>query len=188
MHENKKRGGNDAPLKVLDVGGKNWNGLFDFFDNGCWERHGLDIQPGDGVNIVPADAYNWVEIGDCCYDLAISANSFQHIDYFWETIREMARVTVPGGLIYIIAPSNRYDGKYPHANYSFNKHGMVAMATWADLEIIDCSVAGIPNVEASNDWDDPLDDAVLIARKKDEYAPCIPDFKLSIARRFQKSY
>ena len=187
IENNKKNGGDGASLKMLDVGGKNWNGNFDFFKAGIWRRTGIDIQDGEDVDIVPAKPYKWDEISDDIYDLTISSNAFQHIDFFWETIKEMHRVTVPGGLIYIIAPSNRYDGKYPYANWAFNKHGLIALADWADLEVVDCSVEGIPDREASEEWDHPLGDAVLIARKRDEKTRDkidLPRATLSIERRF----
>ncbi len=173
-------------IEVLDVGGRNWNGQLDCFPPNVWNISVLDIQAGDNVDIIPEDPYRWYEIEDNSYDLTMSTNAFQHIDYFWETITEMKRVTRAGGLIYILAPSMRYDGKYPYANWAFNDHGLVALANWANLEIIDHSVAGIPNDNASPEWDYVLDDAVLIARKpggsieKKEWA------HLSLSRRYKQ--
>ncbi len=169
------------------MGGRNWNGEFSFLGEDICKKDILDIVQSPEVTYCPSNPYSWDMIDDDTYDLVMSSDAFQHIDYFWETIREMKRVCKPGGLIYVIAPSMRYDGQCPYANYAFNTHGMVAIAQWADIEVIDASVAGIPFEKAGKEWDDPLDDAVLIARKKPGDKDDIPELqinKLKYERRY----
>ena len=84
--------------------------------------------------------------------------------------------------MYIIAPSVRYDGRYPFTNWAFNKHGLIALANWADLKVLDASVAGIPNPDVGAEWDTVWDDAVLIALKG-ENSHGLPTQKLHFERR-----
>lgn len=153
-------------VRILDVGGKNYNDLWeDDFALLNHKRDILDVQESPEVTIVPQDPYHWSEIADETYDLVYSANTFQHIDFFWLTVKEIKRVLKKNGIFMMVAPSTRYDGSYPVVNWAFNKDGLYAMARWAGLEVIDASTAGIPSVDVGVEWDYPLDDAVLIALK-----------------------
>ena len=135
-------------VKILDVGGKNYNDIWeDDFALVNHKRDILDIQESPEVTIVPQDPYHWSEIADETYDLVYSANVFQHIDFFWLTVKEIQRVLKQGGIFVMIAPSVRYNGKFPRANWAFNQDGLCALAKWAGLEVIDASVAGIPSAD-----------------------------------------
>lgn len=151
-------------VKILDVGGKNYNGTYEeIFSSIKYQKDILDILDSPEVTYVPKDPYHWHEIEDETYDLVYAAQAFQHIDYFWLTILEMKRVLKKNGILLILAPSNRYDGKYPVADWAFNRDGLSALANWADLEVLEAVVAGIPDPSAGSEWDHPLDDAMLIA-------------------------
>lgn len=115
------------------------------------------------MTIVPKDSYHWSEIMDETYDLVYSANTFQHIDRFWLTVKEIQRVLKKNGIFFLIAPSMRYNGKYPVANWAFNQNGLCVLAKWAGLEVIDASVAGVPSADVGPEWDDLVDDGTLIA-------------------------
>jgi len=86
----------DAPVSVLDIGGRNINGTpRPLFPNATLYRV-LDIAPGDGVDIV-ADAANWVP--DRRYDVVVCCEVFEHTDVWPAILRTAHRALAPGGLL-----------------------------------------------------------------------------------------
>ena len=176
----------DGVVKILDVGGKNYNGTYDEILSSIeYQKDILDILDSPEVTYVPKDPYHWNEIEDETYDLVYAAQAFQHIDYFWLTILEMKRVLKKNGILLILAPSNRYDGKYPVADWAFNRDGLKALANWADLEVLEVVVAGIPDLSVGSEWDHPLDDAMLIALNgKSRSLTLLPHNHLQYERKY----
>ena len=149
-------------LKILDVGSLDSNGNYnysDIFNEKNWEYVGLDVQAGNNVDIVVTDIYNWFEIDDDSYDVIISGQFFEHLEFFWLTMSQIERVLKPGGYVCIIVPSNgpKHGGNMPNC-YRFYEDGLRAMANYVDLEVIHASV---DNREESKPWYD----ACLVAQK-----------------------
>jgi len=96
------------PLKILEIGSKviypQKSQKF-LFENGKWKYIELDIEPGENVDIVPKDPFDWQEINNNTFDVIICSQVFEHIFPFWVTAFEMGRVLKEGGLICIIVPS-----------------------------------------------------------------------------------
>ena len=65
----------------------------------------MDIQKGPNIDIVVSDIYNWIEIEDNSFDVVVSGQAFEHMEFFWKAIKEIERILKPGGLCCIIAPS-----------------------------------------------------------------------------------
>jgi 2-polyprenyl-3-methyl-5-hydroxy-6-metoxy-1,4-benzoquinol methylase len=85
-------------IKVLDIGSYDVNGSYrKIFSDSKYEYTGLDMAAGPNVDIVPDSIYDWKEIGDNSYDLVVSGQTFEHIEYPWLTIKEIERVLYPGG-------------------------------------------------------------------------------------------
>ena len=150
-------------LNILDVGSLDGKGDFnyrDIFDEKNWSYTGLDFQDGNNVDILVTDIYNWFELEDNTYDVIISGQLFQHLEYFWLTMSEIERVLKPGGYVCIIAPSAgpKHGGNMPNC-YRFHEDGLAAMAKYVDLEVL--------SAEVNQDNDAaPWHDACLVARKK----------------------
>ncbi|MFA6916996.1 MAG: methyltransferase domain-containing protein [Parachlamydiales bacterium] len=150
---------------ILDVGSQDVNGTYkEFFirQNG-WYYTGMDVTAGANVNIIVRDIYNWREIQDRTYDIVISGQTLEHIEYPWLTIKEMARVMKPGGLLCIIVPSSGFEHRYPVDCYRYFPDGLRALAKWAELEVLSSYNCWdeVPNLGERNVWKD----SVLIARK-----------------------
>ena len=96
-------------LDILDIGSFDSNekpfnyGLL--FDEKNWNYCGMDIREGPNVDLVVSDIYNWIEIDDESYDVVISGQVFEHMEYFWKAIVEIERILKPGGFCCVIAPS-----------------------------------------------------------------------------------
>jgi SAM-dependent methyltransferase len=121
--------------RVLDVGSRDRNGTYrDLFAG--WEYVGLDIEPGPGVDYVPEDPYRWIGIRDAAFGLAITGSCLEHVEYPWETMREIARVLQPGGLLFAVAPSAGPIHRVPLDCYRYAPDGLRALASWAGLEVL----------------------------------------------------
>lgn len=127
---------------ILDVGGvgKSYRDIFNkYLCNSTY--HTMNIKSGmkdhiQDCDIVVEKAYDWKEIGDNSYDIVISGQTFEHIEYPWLTILEIRRVLNTGGWVCIIAPSHWPEHKAPLDTYRYYLDGMNALARYAGLEII----------------------------------------------------
>lgn len=151
-----------SKLEILDVGSLDKKGDYnysDIFDEKGWNYTGLDFEDGNNVDIVVTDIYNWFEIEDNTYDVVISGQLFEHLDFFWLTMSQIERVLKPGGYVCIIIPSNgpKHGGDL-HDCYRFREDGLKAMAKYVDLEVLYTSVDERKEAE-------PWMDACLIAHK-----------------------
>lgn len=149
-------------LDILDVGSLDSKGNYnysDIFDEEKWTYTGLDFQWGNNVDIIVTDIYNWFEVEDNTYDVIISGQLFEHLEFFWLTMSEIERVLKPGGYVCIIAPSAgpKHGGNIPNC-YRFHEDGLRAMAKYVDLEVLDVSVDERKEVA-------PWNDACLVAHK-----------------------
>jgi SAM-dependent methyltransferase len=149
--------------KVLDVGSCSVQGdkCPSYRElNNEWEYIGCDVEAGNNVNVVLSDPYNWVEFEDNYFDCVISGQAFEHIEYPWLTIKEIARVLKPKGYTCIIAPNRCPLHFYPVDTFRYNPDGFDALAKWAGLKKVSTTVADWQ-------WNDNLwcQDTRLIARK-----------------------
>lgn len=149
-------------LDILDVGSLDGKGNYnysDIFNEENWTYTGLDFIAGNNVDIVVTDIYNWFEVEDNTYDVVISGQLFEHLEFFWLTMSEIERVLRPGGYVCIIAPSAgpKHGGDMPNC-YRFYEDGLRAMAKYVDLEVLHASV---DERKEANPWND----ACLVAHK-----------------------
>ena len=151
-------------LKILDVGSLDKKGDFNYstlFNEKNWNYTGLDFEDGNNVDIVVDDIYNWLEVEDNTYDIIISGQFFQHLEYFWLTMSEIERVLKPGGYVCIITPAAgpKHGGDMLNC-YRFREDGLAAFAKYVDLEVLFTEVNGGENAA-------PWHDACLVAHKKE---------------------
>ena len=153
-------------LIILDLGSQNINGTYkQFFKNENWKYLGVDIENGDNVDVVIHDIYNWKEFKDNSIDIVISGQTFEHIEYIWQTIAEIGRIMKPGGIGCLIAPSSGPEHRYPVDCWRIYPDGFRALAKYAGLEVIDVYVTSDKialTVDKKNIWKD----TVLIFKKK----------------------
>ncbi len=153
------------PLRLLDVGSYDVNGTYRpvFQEGGPVEYHGLDLQPGPGVDCVAENAYHWPFLQEATFDIVISGQAFEHIEWFWLTVQEMNRVLRPGGLTCIIAPSSGHEHRFPVDCWRFYPDGMRALARSVQWEVLECWTDWnpMPTEDESEKWRD----TILVARK-----------------------
>lgn len=153
-------------IRVLDIGSFGRKRTYrELFCQEDFSYTGLDMQEGPNVDIVPKSVYSWDEIGDGQYDIVISGQCFEHIEYPWLTIKEIERVLADSGLCVLIAPSGGREHKAPLDCYRYYGDGLRALAKWADLDVLHAGVGGVPALAHTDDWVCGWNDATLVARK-----------------------
>ena len=122
------------PAKILDVGSYDVNGTYkDLFGVPGWEYTGLDVQAGPNVDVVLEDPYAF-PFPDDAFDVVISGQALEHIEFFWKTWAEIVRVTRNGGIIIMIAPFRIREHRYPVDCWRFLPDGFKALARLEGLE------------------------------------------------------
>jgi SAM-dependent methyltransferase len=150
----------DADLKVLDLGSRvvtrqeHLGSYRQFYTNRKWEYVGADTEAGTNVDIVIKD-YDF-PFEDGTFDIVISGQTIEHVEYPWKWFRELAWVLKMGGLCCIIAPAKIHEHKYPIDTYRYYPDGMIAMAKWSGLEVIKVKRLVV---------DEGMEDTYLIAKK-----------------------
>ena len=90
-------------------------------------------------------------------DLIVSGQVFEHMEYFWLTWREMARVVKPGGLIFLIAPSRGPEHRYPVDCWRYYPDGYRALARYGGFEVLDVHTDWQPHADpGSAPWGDTV--------------------------------
>lgn len=149
----------NSNLDILDIGSFDSNeepfnyGLL--FNENNWNYCGMDIREGPNVDLVVSDIYNWVEIADDSYDVVISGQAFEHMEFFWKAIIEIERILKSGGFCCIIVPSTGPVHRNPFDCYRFTADGMHAIGKYAGLDVLEYYT------QDSSVWND----SILIAKK-----------------------
>jgi SAM-dependent methyltransferase len=155
------------PTKVLDVGSYDVNGSYRrFFDGPNWSYRGLDVEPGPGVDIVVDQPYRWSGVASNSFDVIVSGQAFEHIEFPWVTIHEVRRVLRPGGWCCLVVPSAGPEHRFPIDCWRFYPDGLTALARWADLEVQRVHTWWEP--EGWADGSDEWRDSILVVRKPDQ--------------------
>ena len=160
---------NKNKLKILDVGSYDVNGCYrEIFTDKGHDYVGLDMEEGPNVDICPKSTYAWNELTNDEYDVVISGQALEHIEFFWVTVGEIVRVTKKDGLICLIAPNGFEEHRYPVDCWRFFTDGMVAMAKYYDLEILHAHTNAAPTVKEEKWFSKECADTLLIAKKRYE--------------------
>jgi SAM-dependent methyltransferase len=167
----------DEPVRVLDVGSYDVNGTYrDLFPAPRFSYTGLDICEGPNVDIVLEHPYDWSTIDTESYDLVISGQAFEHTEFFWKTMEEMARVLRKDGTLCLIAPQGFAEHRYPVDCYRFFSDGMIALARYVNLVPLHAHTNCAPTPEHQDWFSDNEADSMLVARKPYSGPAQLPDF------------
>jgi SAM-dependent methyltransferase len=129
-----------ARTRVLEVGSKvhhQQDTYRDLFDDAVFAYTGLDIEAGPNVDVVPANPFVWNELASSTFDLCISGQTFEHNPYFWITFAEIARVLVPGGLAFVVAPGAGHVHRYPLDCWRFYPDSWSALCALTGMELVE---------------------------------------------------
>jgi SAM-dependent methyltransferase len=158
-------GRREEALLIVDLGSQDINGSYrPLFALPPWRYLGVDLAAGNNVDLVLKDPYDWQELAPESADVIVAGQTFEHTEYFWETMRQIARTLKPGGLCCILVPSSGPEHRFPLDCWRMYPDGLRALARYADLEVVEASTQweDLPEYDnESNKWHDSL----LIARK-----------------------
>lgn len=155
-------------LKIIDIGSQDINGSYKpIFSNHHWQYYGCDVLERKNVDILLNDIYDWKELKSESFDVVISGQAFEHIEYFWVTMLEISRILKEEGICCIIAPSGGVEHKFPIDCWRFYSDGMCALSQYVDLEIIEVYTQWDENFQ---DYDPVWKDSVLICQKPKRHA------------------
>jgi SAM-dependent methyltransferase len=136
----------NSPLEILDIGSQvatqrqlNYRPLF---DAAAWRYTGMDIEPGENVDVVVRNPYDWKEIAAESFDVVVSGQTLEHVKFFWVTAFEIVRALKEGGLACLIAPGAGVEHRFPVDCWRFYRDGMAAL----------CEFAGVRTVEVYTQW------------------------------------
>ena len=126
-----------AHRPTLEVGSGNVNGTVR--DHFRGEYLGVDIAPGDGVDLV-ADAETLGGVQDH-WQVIVSTEMLEHVKHPWRAVRAMAVVAAPGA--HLMLTARGYDQRgvwephaFPHDYWRFSDGSMRAMAEDAGLAVL----------------------------------------------------
>lgn len=147
----------DISLNVLDIGSYDVNGSYRaLFDHRSWKYTGVDLSAGPNVDVVLQSPYV-LPFPSCSQDVVVSGQVFEHVEFFWLSWLEMVRVTKPGGLIFLLAPSRGPEHRYPVDCWRFYPDSYRALARWAGVELLDVSTDWLPGEDQeSAAWGDTV--------------------------------
>lgn len=119
----------NSSYEVLEVGSRDVNGsiLTDERTDITWKS--VDIEYGPGVTHVLSDPYLY-PFADETFDAVVSTSVFEHVEFFWLSFLEMARVCKTNGFIYINAPSNGPIHRFPIDAWRFYPDAGSQLAKW----------------------------------------------------------
>jgi len=147
-----------APLMLLDVGSAIVDGQSlsnrDVLQNPGWSLRGMDIEPGLNVDVAVADPYDWREIASGSVDVVTCSEVFEHAEYFWITILEIARVLKGNGLAFITSPGGGPRHRFPVDCWRFYDDAFPALARYAGLNLLEAQVQWVPAYRKGIQWRD----------------------------------
>jgi GT2 family glycosyltransferase/2-polyprenyl-3-methyl-5-hydroxy-6-metoxy-1,4-benzoquinol methylase len=156
-------------IRILDVGSYGVNGTYKeiFSDTNRFNYLGLDVTPGPNVDYVPQEPYCWPELENESFDVIISGQAFEHIEFPWLIVEEMSKKLKKNGLICIVAPSRGPEHKYPVDCWRYYPDGFRALAKWVGLEVLEAKTSW--GASGFSDGSDQWGDTFCILYKPNDF-------------------
>jgi SAM-dependent methyltransferase len=119
-----------ADLGSLDVNGSHR----DLIPPNC-TYVGIDLSPGDNVDVVMTGEYS-IPFPDNHFDALISGQCFEHVRNPFRLMEEVSRVVKPEGRVLMIAPFMFFEHRFPLDCWRFLCDGWQALFDECGIELI----------------------------------------------------
>ena len=116
-------------LHIVEIGSQDLNSSIKKFINKNHKYTGVDISPGENVDVVLNDPYKF-PIEDNSIDVVIAISTFEHIDFFWLTYLEILRILKKSGIFFLNVPSNGHFHRHVNDNWRFYPDSSLALEKW----------------------------------------------------------
>ena len=146
-------------LIIVDIGSQDVNGTYKpLFASPRWKYIGVDRSAGNNVDLILEDPYRFREIESNSVDVIVSGQTFEHVEFFWITMLEIARVLKSGALCCVIVPSSGPQHRFPVDCWRFYPDGLRALALYAGLTVMEVFVGDQSRqyTDSSQDWNDAI--------------------------------
>lgn len=100
----------------------------------------FDISPGPNIDIV-GDILN-LPFGENTFDTIVSTQVLEHVTKPWIMVKEMHRVTKPGGLVILSAPFLIQYHADPYDYFRYTKEGMQGLFKDVGFSVVECNSYG----------------------------------------------
>lgn len=176
----------DCLMSILDVGSFDVNGSYKpIFHREGTRYVGLDLLAGPNVDVVLKSPY-FFPFPSNTFDLVVSGQAFEHIEFFWLTWMEMVRVAKPNGLIFLIAPSRGPEHRYPQDCWRYYPDGYRALSKLGDCELLEVSTDWEQySSQENNVWGDTVG---VFRKKKSGLMRQIATVGLRVASRYHARF
>jgi SAM-dependent methyltransferase len=136
----------ENPCTVLDVGSRVSDvDTYPFtYRNAMphnWTYVGCDIADGRNVDLVMQGPYRIQEEPNA-YNVVISGQCLEHVEYPWVLVHEMQRVLKPGGWLILTVPGAAPIHRHPLDCWRILPDGWKAIARLHNIEIIETALEG----------------------------------------------
>lgn len=108
--------------RVCEIGSKNYNGTIRDHFSEANNYLGIDMEDGDGVDLVGLATDVLGRRYDESFDVVICCECLEHDPKFWETLKTIKRVLKKGGHLILSVPTYGFDYHgYPKDYYRFTE-------------------------------------------------------------------
>jgi SAM-dependent methyltransferase len=113
-----------SPGRILEVGSKQYGSTEDFRTMYGGDYVGLDMEAGDGVDVVHDLTQGLGPLEPHSFDLVICCSVLEHVRKPWVMAEHLTELLKPGGLLYLAVPWVWRKHNYPDDYYRFSWRGV----------------------------------------------------------------
>jgi SAM-dependent methyltransferase len=103
---------------------------------------GIDVEDRAGKTDHIADLQGMPQVENGTFDTVLCTQVLEHLPRPWDALRELSRVSRPHGMIIVTVPHLSIIHEAPHDYYRYTSYGLRALASQAELEVVDLQPTG----------------------------------------------
>jgi len=125
----------DTILRIADLGSLDVNGSYRALFPPNVEYSGVDLSPGENVDIVMPEEY-LIPVPTGFFDMLVSGQCFEHVKNPFKLMSEVRRVVAIDGLVMLTAPFIFPEHRYPVDCWRFMSDGWQTLFDENGIEMV----------------------------------------------------